>query len=97
MPNFNNLVTERDKEILNTRRNILHDKEPKFDRQLLRAPKADLSHSAMEAEMDTCWGNYTWDVIDRPTDRKIVDSQWVCITKRAWKDQKEATTNYNTN
>jgi hypothetical protein len=27
--------------------------------------------------MDALWCNHTWDVVDRPTDRKIVDSKWV--------------------
>jgi hypothetical protein len=40
------------------------------------ANHADLWHSAIEAEMDALRGNHTWDVVDRPTDRKIVDSKW---------------------
>jgi hypothetical protein len=32
--------------------------------------------------MDALRCNHTWDVVDRPTDRKIVDSKWVCKIKR---------------
>jgi hypothetical protein len=27
--------------------------------------------------MDTLQRKHTWDMVDRPTDRKIVDSKWV--------------------
>jgi hypothetical protein len=27
--------------------------------------------------MDALWHNHTWDMVARPTDRKIVDSKWV--------------------
>jgi hypothetical protein len=33
--------------------------------------------STIKAEMDALWHNHTWDVVDRPVDRKIVDSKWV--------------------
>jgi hypothetical protein len=39
-------------------------------------------YSAIEAEMDALRHNHTWDVVDRPTDRKIVDSKWVFKIKR---------------
>jgi uncharacterized lipoprotein len=32
--------------------------------------------------MDALRHNHTWDVVDRPTDRKIVDSKWVFKIKR---------------
>jgi hypothetical protein len=77
MPDFNNPVMDPDEEVLNTSQNILDDEEPKFYRQAISRPNADLWHSAIEAEMDALRHNHTWDVVDRPTDRKIVDSKWV--------------------
>jgi hypothetical protein len=82
MPDFNNPVMDPDKVVLNTSRNILDDEEPKFDRQAISGLNADLWHSAIEAEMDALRRNQTWDVVDRPTNRKIVDSKWVFNIKR---------------
>jgi hypothetical protein len=82
MPNFNNPVMDSNEEVLNTSRNILDDKESKFYRQAISGTNADLWHSAIEAEMDALWHNYTWDMVDRPTHRKIVDSKWVFKIKR---------------
>jgi hypothetical protein len=82
MPNFNNPIMDPDKEVLNTSRNNLDDEEPKFYRQAISEPNADLSHSSIEAQMDALRGNYTWDVVDRPTDRKIVDSKRVFKIRR---------------
>jgi transposase InsO family protein len=82
MPDFNNLVMEPHKEVLNTSRNILDHEKLQFYRQAISEPNADLWHSAIEAEMDVLRRNYTWDVVDRPTDRKIVDSKWVFKIKR---------------
>jgi hypothetical protein len=82
MPDFNNLVMYPDEEVLNTSQNILDDKEPKFYRHVKSGPNADLWHSAIQAEIDALRGNHIWDVVDRPTDRKIVDSKWVFKIKR---------------
>jgi hypothetical protein len=82
MPDFNNPVMDPDTEVLNISRNILDDEEPKFYRQAINGPNANLWHSAIEAEMDSHRCNHTWDVVDRPTDRKIVDSKWVFKIKR---------------
>jgi hypothetical protein len=77
MPDFNNPVIDPDEEVLNTSRNILDDEEAKFDPQAISRPNADLWHSAIEAEMDALRHNHSWDVVDRPTERQIVDSKWV--------------------
>jgi hypothetical protein len=82
MHDFNNLVMDPDEEVLNRSRNIFDDEEPTFYRHAISGPNADLWHSAIEAEMDALQRNHTWDVVDRPTDRKIVDSKWVFKTKR---------------
>jgi hypothetical protein len=82
MPDFNNPLMDPDEEVLNTSQNILDDQEPEFYRQAISGPNADLCNSAIEAEMDALRRNHTWDVVDRPTDRKIVDSKWVFKIKR---------------
>jgi hypothetical protein len=75
MPDFNNPIMDPDEEVLNTSRNILDDEEPTFLRQVISRSNADLWHSAIEAELDARRHNHTWDMVDRPTDRKIVDSK----------------------
>jgi hypothetical protein len=82
MPDFNNPVMDPDEEVLNTSRNNLDDEEPTFYRQAISGPNADLWHSANEPEIDALRRNYTWDVVDRPTDRKITDSKSVFKIKR---------------
>jgi hypothetical protein len=82
IPNFNLPVIDPDKEVFNTSRNILDDEEPKFYRQAISGRNADLLHSAIEAEIDTLRRNHSWEIVDRPCDRKIVDSQLVFNIKR---------------
>jgi hypothetical protein len=77
MPDFNNLVMDPNEEVRNTSQNILDKEEPRFCRQAISRPNADLSYSAIEVEMDAIRCNHTWDVVDRPNDRKIVDSKWI--------------------
>jgi hypothetical protein len=78
---FNNPVMDPDEKILNTSSNILDDEEPKYYREAISSPNADLWHSAIEAEMDALWRNHSSDVVDRSTDRMIVDFKWVFIIK----------------
>jgi hypothetical protein len=82
MPHFNNPVMDLDDEIVNSSRNILDNEETKFHRQAISRPNADLWPSGIEAEMDALRHNHTWDVVDKPIDRKIVDSKWVFKIKR---------------
>jgi hypothetical protein len=42
MPNFNNPVMDPDEVVLNTSQNIVDDEEPKFYRQAISEPNADL-------------------------------------------------------
>jgi hypothetical protein len=77
MPDFINPVMDPDDEVLSTSRNILDDEEPKFYPRAKSGPNVDLWYSAREAEIDALRRNHTCDVVDRPTDRSIVDSQWV--------------------
>jgi hypothetical protein len=79
MPDFNNPVMDADKAVLNTSENILDDEEPKFYPQAINRPEPDVWHSAIEDAMDYLQHKPTWDVVDRPTDRKIVDSK--CVFK----------------
>jgi hypothetical protein len=76
MSDFNNPVMDSDEEVLHTSRNILDYDEPKFYGQAISSHNADVWHFVSEGEEDALWRNYTWDVVDRPTDRKIVDSKW---------------------
>jgi hypothetical protein len=59
MPDINNLLMDADEEVLNISRNILDNEEPKCYRQAISGPKADLWHSAIEAEIDALLHNYT--------------------------------------
>jgi hypothetical protein len=77
MPDFNNLVMDPDEEVRNTSRNILHYEEPKSYRQVISEPNADLWYSPLEAKLEGLRRNYTKDMVDRPTNRKLVDSKWV--------------------
>jgi hypothetical protein len=77
MPDFNNLVLDPNKEVLNISQNILDNEKPKFYRQVMSRPSDNLWYSAIESEIDALRHNHTWDVVDRPIDRKIVDSKWV--------------------
>jgi hypothetical protein len=70
-----------DKEVLTTSRNILDNEVPKFYRQAITRTNADLWHSTIEAEMAAFRRNHTWDVVDRPPDRRIVDSKWIIKIK----------------
>jgi hypothetical protein len=66
MPDVNNPVMDPAEEVLKTSQNIIEDEKPKFYRQAINGPNADLWHSAIEAEMDALRLNHTWDVGDRP-------------------------------
>jgi hypothetical protein len=82
MPDINKLLIDPGEEELNTTRNILHDEEQKFYRQAISGPDADLCDSPIESEIDTLQHNHTWDIVDRASDRKIIDSKWVFKIKR---------------
>jgi hypothetical protein len=84
MPDFNNPVMDHDDEVFNTSQNILDNEKPNFFRQVISGPITDLWHAAIETEIDALQRNYTWDMVYRPMDRKILDSKWVfkieCLT-----------------
>jgi hypothetical protein len=65
---------DSDNDVLNTTQHILDEEEPKFDREAISRPNPVLWHSAIKATMDALRRNRTWDMVDRSTDRKIVDS-----------------------
>jgi hypothetical protein len=67
--------------VLNISPNSLENEQGKFYQQAICVPNANLWHIAFEAEIDTLQHNHTWDMVDRPTDRKIVNSKWVFIIK----------------
>jgi hypothetical protein len=76
MPDFNNLVMDSNKEVLNISRHIFDDEQPKCYRQAVSRPNAELWYSAIETQMDALWRNHAWDVVDRTIDRQFIDSKW---------------------
>jgi hypothetical protein len=87
MYDFNYPVMHLHDEVLNISRDILEDEEHKLYRQAIIRPNTDLWHYAIEAEIDALQRNQTCDIVDRPIDRKIVDSNWVfkikCFSARS--------------
>jgi hypothetical protein len=77
LPDFNKLVIEPDEEVLNSCRNILDVEESKCYRQVINRPDDDIWDSAIVAEINGLRRDHTWDVVDRPRDRKIVDSKLI--------------------
>jgi hypothetical protein len=77
IPDSHNPVMDPDDKVLITSRNILDDEEPKLYGQVISGPNTNIWPSAIEAEMDALRRNHNWDVVKRPTDRRIVDSNWV--------------------
>jgi hypothetical protein len=77
IPDVNNPVMDSDKEALTICRNILDDQELIFCRRPLSRPNTELWYTAMDAETDARQRKHTWDVVVRPTDRKIDDSKYI--------------------
>jgi hypothetical protein len=73
IPDFNYLMIDRDDEILNTSQNIINDGKSKVYREVISGHMGDLCYSPIEAEITTLLGIDTWDMVHRPTDKKIVD------------------------
>jgi hypothetical protein len=63
MANFNNPVMDPDTYSFNTSQNIVAYKEPKFYRQAISEPNADLQTSTIEAEIHYLRLHHTWDVV----------------------------------
>jgi hypothetical protein len=59
MPDFNNQVMDPNEEVLNIPGYILDGIEPKYNRQAINKPNADLWHTAIEAEIDGVRHNHT--------------------------------------
>jgi hypothetical protein len=81
IPDFNNLVIDPDDKVLNTSQNILNNEEPKLVWQVITRPSTDLSYAIIEGEIDIFPHNSTSDIVDRPTNWRILDSQWVIKIK----------------
>ena len=61
---------------------VNEDDEPSTYRRALASPDKKLWQDAMKAELQALSENDTWDIVDRPTNRKIVDCRWVYKIKR---------------
>jgi hypothetical protein len=78
---FNNLVIDPNEEVVNISQNILDDKELKFYPQVISGPCANLWYAAIEFQIHGLRHNHSWNVVDRPTNRKLVDAKWVIKIK----------------
>jgi hypothetical protein len=58
------------------------DDEPRSVKQATSGPDSDLWQRAILSELDALERNNTWDVVDKPDDRKIIGSKWVFKIKR---------------
>ena len=55
--------------------------EPTY-KEAMSSPDAGLWKVAMKEELEALDRNNTWEVVDRPPGRRIVDSKWVFRIKR---------------
>jgi transposase InsO family protein len=51
--------------------------EPQFFRQATMGPDSDKWTDAIDNEMSALNRNETWDIVDKPSDRKVIGSKWV--------------------
>ncbi len=58
------------------------DDIPNTYRQAIRSTDAELWEKAIQEELDSLEENECWEVVDRPKDRKVVDSRWVFTIKK---------------
>ena len=56
--------------------------EPRSYTEALRSPDSELWTKAMSEEMDSLIKNKTWEEVDRPTGRTVVDCKWVYKIKQ---------------
>ncbi|SMY29126.1 unnamed protein product [Zymoseptoria tritici ST99CH_1A5] len=54
-----------------------HGPEPRNRREALRLPDAKLWEESMKSEYNSLLENDTWEIVPRPTDRKVLGSRWV--------------------
>ena len=58
------------------------DNEPETYKQAIKDPHHEEWSSAMQSEYNSLLKHGTWDLVDRPTDRKIIKNKWVYKIKR---------------
>jgi len=58
------------------------DGDPKSRLAALSSVDEDMWEQAMNEELDSLRKTGTWEVVKRPTDRKVIDTRWVFKTKR---------------
>jgi hypothetical protein len=61
---------------------MVTDDEPRFYKQAITGPECEQWCTAIENELAVLQRNGTWDVVDKPSDRKIIGSKWVFKIKR---------------
>ena len=66
-----------DEEFLNAAGSPHEDVDPLTLEQAMRSPNADKWKEACEYELDAMRKNKTWELVDRPADRKVVKCKWV--------------------
>ena len=61
---------------------MVTDDEPRFLKQATTGPNSDEWCKAIQNELAVLERNNTWEVVDKPADRKIIGSKWVFKIKR---------------
>ena len=61
---------------------VREEDEPESYSQAIRSPDADKWKIATKEELNALNRNNTWDIVDKPANRKIVDNRWVFKIKR---------------
>jgi transposase InsO family protein len=56
---------------------LAEDSEPKFYKHATMGPDSDHWTNAINAEMSALERNRTWEVVNKPADRKVIGSKWV--------------------
>ena len=66
-----------------------NDDEPLCYREAVEGSNSDKWKEAMKDEMKALYKNATWDLVERPNDRKNVGCKWVYKLKRGVDDKEE--------
>jgi hypothetical protein len=61
---------------------VREEDEPETYAQAMRSPESDKWKIATEEELNALNRNNTWDIVDKPANRKIMDNRWVFRIKR---------------
>jgi hypothetical protein len=78
---ISNLVMDPDQEVPNTSQTILDDEETNFYSTSNKQTQYQFMQIATKTEINTFQHNHTWDMVNRPADRQIVNSKWISKIK----------------